>query len=646
MTKPLTIIGLSSLFAATILGFIYYGEIKETLTHNKEIEKNEISDYRQATLLLKQGRLDEALKLIQKYEIEILSGSSNGDKWLDLLIAVSENLADTEQLLVLFNFSPNSFKGHEKGSLLVASALLAKGNTDAYDQVRSLFKNHEKAQNLWFNLDADRLVIGGKPEEATKFLSSRYFEGKEDAPRLLRLALVNINDHPKTAWTFLEEALNKDPESSDLRLFRARLLETTGKKGEAYSEYINAIKSDPLNRELADNALNFLIGERAFDKAVDIVKKNLSSPANSSIWVKALFIDKAIRPISYPFKAKNNPNDDLVKYLVNLNPDEFWNSKTAGDDLSQMDQTTFWLRTIQNIKEGREKDAYTLLTFNPYEESLWDPVFATALKRILTYRASHTLELPEESPSSLKSPTFFRKLEQYATEEKSGGSVIEAEDKNLLLGKWAFVAAMLANNWNEAAIRLIPEEKLPNDLPKWVVANLAFALKQNRGLNEAIAFLEKQNLDPKTELLLADLYIQNKTSDNAIPHLENLLSYKNDIGDQATEKLARIYYEQGKYQETESILSKSSPTAPSVIRNELLGKTYLKLGNSEKAIVAYSAIENDSIEAKSYLAKVAYTQKNWNRALELTETLLKTNPQSSLLQENKQKILNEIKKAK
>ena len=60
----------------------------------------------------------------------------------------------------------------------------------------------------------------------------------------------------------------------------------------------------------------------------------------------------------------------------------------------------------------------------------------------------------------------------------------------------------------------------------------------------------------------------------------------------------------------------------------------------------YSDIEKESTEAKSYLARKAFTEKNWKRAQELTESLLKLYPNNELLRDNYKKIMEEQQKQK
>lgn len=649
MTKPLSILGISSALALAVLGLIYYPEIKESFTHSKLSALNEESDEQQVSLYLAQGRALEALPIIKKYQASIIQGNSSGQKWLNYLIRASENLNDTPQLVSIFNFYPRSLDSHEKGALLVANQLIANGDIENYELLRTGFKGKEALLSLWFNLDADKLVLQGKTQEAIDLLSSRYFEGKEDTGRLLRLALLNINDHPKIAWDYLDQALKKDPNNSDLRIYRARWLDSSNKKPQALQEYITAIKSHPMSAELRDQAIDFLIRQKEFDEALRLSSESLTSPTNSSLWTKAIFLNKAYKPSSPLVKNKKAPKSDLVIYLLSLNPDEFWNdakfkSLAVNEEVLQTEQATFWLRVLQNLKEGREKDALTLLNFNPFEKDLWNPELALALKRILTFRTKGSLKLDEEEPaqttSSLVINPFFSHLNALATKNDP----LSDEEANLLKSNIALSLPFLAAQLNEAALNLYPKQTLPDISPSWVHYKMTQAYLKNQGVKEAIQFAEKQ---PKTALLnltLAELYIESKKIDEAQKILSDLASRNDEIGEKSAYLLSLIYLDEDKADTARSLILGNSRLKESTQGKEVIAKTYLKQNNPDEAFKIYSGIEESSVEAKSYLAKNAFLERNYKRALELTEELLKLNPESPTLIENKARILNELKK--
>lgn len=630
MTRPLTILGISSALALLILSGVYYPEIKESFSHENEGRLNDKSDYLQAQSFLKQGKLLKALAIVKKHEPEIQSRAEGHVKWLNLLISISEEMNDAPQLLAIFNYYPHSLDQNEKASLLIANRMIGEGDFENYELLRSAFKRKETLPSQWLTLDADSLILQGKTEFAISLLSSQYFEGKEDTPRLVRLALLNINDHPKIAWGYLDQALQKDPSNIDLRQYRGRLLESANKKEIAANEYQNALKINPQNPELKDQTLEFLIREREFKQAKELALKSLNPPTLASIWLKAIFLDKAIRPIAYPFSKDAAPKNAVVLNLIEIGDNNFWQPDANQDQNNT--QVSFWLRVLENLKQGKERDALTLLEFNPHEQELWDPELAQALKQVLNYRATHQLAKGEKES---KIP-FFRELN--GQDDKPNANL-----KALLVSKEGLYAPLLAAGWYEAALKLYDNTALSQETPQWLINQLTTAFKENRGLKEAIEFLTIQRPTSENEALLANLYIENNEKAKAIPLLDTLSIQENTIGYKAGKKLAEIYLNAGKYHETETIVNRNVKLKNSTAGQEILARLYLLTSKPEDAARVYSAIEKDSDEAKSYLAKEAYNNKEYARALDLTNALLKNYPSSETLIENKRKILKEIK---
>ena len=140
MTRPLTILGISSALSILILGGIYYPEIKESFNHENDRLQKDKSDYLQAQSFIKQGKPLKALSLVKKHEKEIQKGDEGYLKWLNLLIAISEKMNDAPQLLAIFNYYPHSLDQHEKAALLIANRMIGEGDFENYELLRSYLK--------------------------------------------------------------------------------------------------------------------------------------------------------------------------------------------------------------------------------------------------------------------------------------------------------------------------------------------------------------------------------------------------------------------------------------------------------------------------------------------------------------------------
>ncbi len=94
----------------------------------------------------------------------------------------------------------------------------------------------------WLILDANYLERQGQFEEAIALLKSISFENQKEITRLVRLAMLSYPESTAEAWNYLSQALKKDPKNSDVRLYRARVLESEGRHSLAVSELDAALK--------------------------------------------------------------------------------------------------------------------------------------------------------------------------------------------------------------------------------------------------------------------------------------------------------------------------------------------------------------------------------------------------------------------
>ena len=114
------------------------------------------------------------------------------------------------------------------------------------------------------------------------------------------------------------------------------------------------------------------------------------------------------------------------------------------------------------MKNGKEKEAYDLLQYNPFQTVSWNPKLEEALKSILLYRKTgafidekkqYLLEVsPQEVAKEAKikpvtvpkdEPKFFAELE-FLKQNPQEKEHLPADFKELLTGPDAFAAAFLS----------------------------------------------------------------------------------------------------------------------------------------------------------------------------------------------------------
>lgn len=648
------------------LGIFYWPKIERRVKKISIDKTQEAKDIERTKDLLNNSKPEEALALIQQYSEEIDPNTEYGKEWLDLLIRASEATSNISQLVVLHEYYPKAFDSHEKAALLVANYYLSTGRTKDFQVLRDNWKGRETLPETWFVLDGDKILVEGKRKEAIDFLTSRTFTGKADTPRLVRLALLYVFENPNIAWDYLKQAYAKDPENPEIRSYRAKLLETVGKNNLALTEYIAAAQTDPNNIYLKDQLAEFFRRNHQIPLALQVWSENLKEPSLDFIWLKTLFWNRIVTPVKFNWnsiptpKGKLNP---LIQYLLVLEPDEFWNSAKfnsvpQAQQFLKTQQSTFWLRLLALLKQGKEKEAYDLLQFNPFQTVSWNPQLEQALKKIILYRETGKLNPEETTQREIENkagtqsvaknlPAFYEQLQNFAQLEQTDPAFQMPSDvQSLLKGPEAFSAALLASGWYEAALGLHTLTVIPKSYPDWYAYEITKGLQSNRGISQALEFATLQNPTPTLNLLIGELLIASNNPDAAIDRLSSIAKEDTDLGQRAALLISQIEIERGQYLEAKNLVNSHPKLSESVTGQETLARIALLEGNKDLANQIYSSLEEKSAEAKSYLARKAFEERDWKRARELTEQLLLVYPTNSLLQENLRKVIEEQNKMK
>lgn len=660
------IVGITAIGVAAIVGTQFIFPLKAAF----EIQPLSASpsfpdphqELRQTTELLNSGQAEKALSLIQKHKEEMESLSPEGIQWLELLLQASLETKDIAQLTIIFEFFPELFKDQEIASLRVADYYIINNQPKDYLKIRSLWSDRETKVASWLVLDADRLLLEGRRKEAVELLESRSFNYKADVGRLTRLALILTNEDPKKAWSFLGEAYAKDPQNPDIRSYRAKLLESVGKYQLAHCEYQAASRLDPQNLFLKDQLAEFYLRQRQYPKAIEIWKENLTAPSLDTIWLKTLFWNKIAKPIAFDWEETPMPQgklDPLIQYLVRLSPENFWDQEAFNRIANRQfflrnQQETFWLQLASLLIDQRESEASQLLKYNPFSTTSWNPELEIALKRTLNYRQTGSLKLnPSDlSPTELAYalpkemvPSFFQELEELAKkEEEEDSKTIPEEMHHLLLSKEVFSALFLAAGWNEIGLRLHTFPIIPNEFPEWVSYGITKALQENRSSLEAMQFAALQKPTPELSMLVAEFLIAEGNSEEALSKLIKLSKTETEIGYRSAWLSSLLLMEKGNYEQARIMIYSHPQLVHDLLGQETLARIAHLEGDSDLANRLYAALEQDSPEARSYLARKAFNDKDWKRARELTEQLIKDYPDNPLLKENLQKIIEEEKK--
>lgn len=656
--RQLTLVfGIAIAVIAIIIGIRMIPTSEEIIQTPQVSAEQQMKDFQTAEELLANDEPEDALEIIHRYKPQMEALDPQGLKWMELFIKGSVDTRDARQLVVLYEFFPEIFKDHENASLLVADAYITTNNLKGYEKVRSLWTDRETKVAAWFVLDVDQLLLQGRRQEAIEKLKSRSFNNKADVGRLVRLALLYGNEDPKRAWAYLAEAYGKDPHNPDVRSYRAKLLESVGKNTLAHQEYQAATRINPTNLFLKDQLVDFYLRHRQYPMALDLLQTNLAPPSLGNIWVKSLFWNKVTTPIKFDWASTPIPDgklNSLIRYLIDLGPDVFWDQKTFGHIshakyFLKTRQETFWLRLLQHLKDKDEAEADKLLRYNPFATTSWYPQFEVALKRVMNYRKNKTLKIdasqmaPEELLATLPEtadPKFFEELEQLA----ESGEEVPEPIHNLLMGKEAFTAAFLAAGWSEAGLQLHVLPIIPDDYPEWVSFAITQALFHNRSNLEAMEFAALQKKTPQLELLMAEMKIAGGDPEAALKELVPLARDDNEIGYRAAWLASLLYIERQEYDSARTVINSQPRLVQDVLGQETLARIAHLEGNKQLADRLYRSIETKSPEARSYLARKAYQEQDWDRARELTEQLIIDYPENPTLRDNLNRIIEQQEK--
>ncbi|MSU57147.1 MAG: hypothetical protein EXS35_03020 [Pedosphaera sp.] len=615
------------------------------------VKAQERRSYQAASDYLAQGRGADALAVIQQHSRSVKHQSERQKAiWQSREIEALSQMGHLPRLFALYDGAPELFDQQEAASLQVGRAALHAANFDALDKLRARWSGRETKTSAWFELDVDALLLRGKRSEAVALLNSRSFAGPADGGRLARLALINTPGDLKAAWSFLDQAAKLDPRNSEVRLFRGQLLEAAGKRSLAQMEFQAALAANTNSSYFRDQLGEFFRRGGNYDLAVLTWANGLTnSQATDLIWLRTLFWTRMTRTIKFDWNVTTppfGPVQPFVRYLLALPPGKFWDDAgfekiSEARRYEQQLQETFWLRLISLLQAGKEDDATKLLEFNRFRSKSWQIDLESALLRVLIYRKNGELKLPvgvNIALSSAPPKTRHQLLEQIDAVTKDSSQKLSAELEKLLRGKNAFTAVFLASGWAEAALALPHDDVMPDGLPEWFAYGLTQATRFNRGSAPALEFAARQKSFPSLELIVGEILLTEGKYDEGLRKLNPLASADSDVGLRAAIRVAETHLHLKHYDQATVAVEALPRLKKSVDGQQLLAHIALAQNKTDEALKIYNAIESESDEAKSFLARQAVLEKNWPRARRLTEELAQKYPESAQFRRNLEEI--------
>lgn len=644
------------IFIFAFLGYsLWQSNSKPFSDFSKEQQE---ADMKMAEKYLHNAEPERSLPIIHQYKEAMEKATPEGLQWLNLFVRASTDLEDTDQLMMIYHFKPEIFKSHEPAALHLAAHFSKNENEEDYNHLRHLWMHHESNLPAWTLLDADMLLQKGEKEQAYTLLKNKKWSGKENEERLLRIALIKLQEDPSDALEILNAQAFNESKNPEMLLFRGKIFESQQKINLAEMDFKAAASKEPRNVYLQDQLAEFYRRQKNYPKAVAIWQKIQPLSPNDQMLVKNLFWGKVTLP-SQDKKASQLTKDKTKSfsyYLAQLKPGQFWDV-IAFEKLPQHleylkdNQASYWLRLLQALKINDDKEALTILNHNPFENSSWAPLLELTLKRILNYRQHNSLQVDGDTPQAeplinlLSQPgniaTFYKEIDKLAQQEVNQGSsfTLSPDLQSLLCNPEVFSIALFSEGWTEAGLQLHQPSLLSSDFPDWVPVLYVNALRQNRGNLAALKFIEEQKPTSMMTLLSAEISIAEGKIALALPKLEALRSNPGDIGARAAWLLSLHHLQNKNYRSAGEIIESHPKLSQTLEGQEALGRIANLEGEPEVAAKIYQKIVNQSTEAKSFLARKAYQEKKWAEARELTEKLLNENPGNPQLQDHLKKII-------
>jgi hypothetical protein len=610
--------------------------------------------------LLNASRPIEALAILSGLSPNVDLSTPEGKEWLRLLVDVYAATENQEQLIQIYNQFPWTSATNEYAALSVADHLVKHQNIPEYAQVRQQWKGKEKELARWVFLDAQTKLMNNDKQGAAAFLEANHFRGKEETERLVRLAALYLIEDPKRSLDYLSEAVENDPKNPDILTFKASLSEALNDNHIAATDYITAVQYDPDSPYRREQLADFYLRAKQYPQALEILQDALPAPSTDTIWLKTIFWSYLTTPLKDSWKKQDIPQGslrDFANYIVSLPAGIYWDQRMF-DHLPNHQlylntrQETFWLQLLSALKNRQEKTALQLLEGNIFQHVSWAPELEKSLKTLIRFRDMaeniKTSPIAFQGEPHIDTPEQFLQmlanLSNISTEQLP--AAIPHHLHSFLLSPEAFSIPFLAVGWTEAALQLQIPDKIPDTFPSWIAEAIAKAINQNRSSKDALAFALNQKSTPALSLLIAEIALDNEEPQLAFNKLKELYTKNDDNGERAALLLGQFLLEHGNLADARKAILTQPSLANDVRAREILARIALQEGNLKKAAMIYSGLEKDSSEAKSFLARKAFADKEWKRARELTEALLKEHPKNAALADNLQKIIAEENRRK
>ncbi|WP_269539116.1 tetratricopeptide repeat protein [Cerasicoccus fimbriatus] len=567
---------------------------------------------------------------------EHLEDETQRDDWLrqideaQLAQAVENNDAFTLRQL---RANQSGLAETETEALVLARAAIHERDTRIYDAIVERWQGNAAQHAAWIFLETDALIVAGKITEARELLEQHSFSGRQESNRLLRLSVLSTNE-PRETLRLIDESVRAMPDNPDALSFRGQVFESLGQYQAARADYVRAVALDNDSPLFWDQLAEFYRRREQYNFAVQSWLDGFAKTGVPEFWVKAWFWRRVsgLGP-ALPAAPQTGPFTEYTQYLAALPESTWWDAETFSalpyaSRIQQQRQETFWLRLLQTLQDDAHTEALMLLRADPFANRSWAPDLKLALMTILLWQADEPLPATPLNTDETDHQ-FYRSLATLAQTTAS------PELEKVLAGTSAYAAAFLAEGWLATAIDF--DERQAGQ-PAWFDYGQAQARRQIESVDAAIARLDKSSDHAETQLLLADLLWLQQRPEEATAIWKKYQATPGAVGQRASTLLAVQAATANQWDDVADVAAANPEWAASTFGAEMRARLALAKGDLNAAREIYASIADASMDAKLFLARLAYQDKNWTRARELTQALIKENPDEPAFYQNLQAI--------
>lgn len=589
--------------------------------------------------LMEHGKWREARRLLDATMAQNRSSlpTARQEEWIRKDVVIATELGDLRRLAALHRRAPETTASEEKSALLLARLHGMEGETETAHSLRDRWRGKETLDAAWLGLDADRLARAGQRGEAVALLESVKLDGTDDCSRLMRLALLHVDD-PAKAVAYLDQAYEADPANADLRSLRGQILESQGEWRRARVEYVAAMVADPDNPLPRVQLADFHLRLQDYPRALDTLAPDapVQQPTPALAW-KRYFWERVTLGTTSPAALNmvgETVGEPIREFLAALPDNAFWNGEHFAKlpQARRLTEGTPEIRWLQTLEAARNGDDEAVLRHALSTPAL-DATFPASLRAALVATANFRLhEIPPQpgafpsTPYDANRHSYFDRLDAWS---QSGDGTMPEALRIFLKSSEAYAGAVLAAGWTGAALDLAKSlQTMESPPPEWFVYGVTRAIWQTQGAGQAEEWLGAHPVRPASalELLVAEIKLASGDGKTGQSMLAGISKNATDTGARAAWILAAWLAEQGDLNQAIQTLKQHPELRQTRHGGELLAGLLVQSGRENEAQPIYEALAQTSEAAMVYLARQSLRNGDEAKAIALLESLVQKFP--------------------